>query len=310
MRRCERNGQLARANFRSAATAWAVRGGTPGGFWHLEEAVSGAGAGSPDTLHQVWVRPATGAAPTSGARSVFLVDGNMTAAMVGTTRALVEVTKADGFAQVVALPFPFSFFGASVNTSVAVTSEAYIALNWDAGADTVANSGFGATSPGPALHFGGADRALRLLHVNDPVIMGTLTSVTLVLKYDPINTGSSGWFMNLEVTFANDGTNQFIEIRGGSVVEYRSLFGSWRLTDGDFSLALPVVAAGSSIVLQSDATGSAWTLYSWASLQRSFSPPPACVAARMLAARPSPVPHRLRAAWLRGPAPAAAARNA
>ena len=286
----------------------------PEKYLRADEASSAAVTGA-DSVHQVWVRQALPAAnATVAAKSSFVVEGNVAATMLTTAQPLVTATQQDGFAKPFTLtgPVPFYAFGVDVTSRMAFTSEAYLSLAYASGLDAVPNSGFNATYPGPALHFGAANRALKALTLNLPMTVGDLVSQTAVVQYDPIFTGSSGWFQNYEVAFARDKTNQFIEIRGGNVVEFRNLFGSWLLTDGaDFSLGLPNVTAATSLVLQSNLTGHNWQLYNVSSLRRAYSPPPACVLARRCFAhvrrcalarmRTATLSHALRAAALLRP---------
>jgi len=84
--------------------------------------------------------------------------------------------------------------------------------------------------------------------------------------------------VNLEVTFATDGVNQFIEVRAGTIGYGATGAGTWALSDGFKyvvdSTAMPALASGESLVLQSDLQGRYWKPHTGSSLDIRAPPAP------------------------------------
>jgi hypothetical protein len=98
-----------------------------------------------------------------------------------------------------------------------------------------------------------------------------------VLRFASSSTVSNEDQVNLEVTFATDGVNQFIEVRAGTISYGATGAGTWGLSDGSqyvlSSTAMPALSSGQSMVLQSDLQGRYWVAHANSSLD--IRPPPA-----------------------------------
>ena len=271
---------------------WSIRDSS--GNWRVDEAASGTTIASTNTLHQIWIRQAP-PTPELPPRSSYIADNDVSATMVTNGPPIVSsstAATANGLLKSVSpitLDFPFYVFGADVFDRMAFTPEAYLAFAFDPapGADSVTTN-VTATPVGPSLHFGSADRYIKALTLNAPVLVFGLTAQTAVLVYDPYPTSSSGSFMKYEITFAKDGTSQYIEIRSGPTTAFGPALGTWMLTDGlktptailpNNTLKFAAVKAGYSMVLQSDGKGMKWAAYPNTNLIRTFAPPPMCASA-------------------------------
>jgi len=261
--------------FNAAGAHWSIRDSS--GYWRADEASLGAMDASKDTLHQIWIRQAP-PPPELLQRTDYIANSDVSATLVTNGPPIVsgaiakEANAKPNSVARITLDFPFYVFGADVFDRMAFTTEAYLAFAFDpaTGADSVTTN-VTATPVGPSLHFGSADRTIKALTLNAPVLVFGLTAQTAVLVYDPW-TYSSGSFMKYEITFARDGTSQYIEIRAGPTVSFGPTTGTWMLTNGiDYNITFPVVKAGYSTVLQTDAKGMKWTAYPNTNLKRTFS---------------------------------------
>jgi hypothetical protein len=141
-------------------------------------------------------------------------------------------------------------------------------------------------------------------HVNSVDLK--LTYVTAFIRYYSSATGANEDQVNLEVTFATDTVNQFIEIRAGTIDYGATGPGTWGLSDGFQYMwggtTAPALSSGQSIVLQSDLQGRYWVAHAGSSLDIRAPPAPpvnGAASARLLSAccaEAEPVPCILVAA--------------
>jgi hypothetical protein len=294
---------------------WNIGNGV-GGYWSVDEH-------DPDntyaTLHQVWVRPSvywghahsTSASVVSGSRLAVMSHPNLTTVY----DALTGNGSRDGH-QTFSLPFAFKFFSVnygkdSSKGGMHLADNGYITL----GAGSSASSAFTASSPGAGLFLGAADRSLLFYGRTPSQTENDLTYATAVLRFYSNDTGVDEDQVNLEVTFATKGVNQFIEIRAGSISYDDTGNGTWGLSDGyQFlvdNIAMPALYSGQSMVLQSDLQGRYWVPHVNSSLAIRAPPAPSTAEGSAERLRPSPHPlflPRLRARFsslgYRRPSPA------
>jgi len=234
------------------------------------------------TLHQVWVRPsvywghahATSASVAAGSRLAVMTHTDLSMKWaapdgVGSGSGSLAVT----------LPFAFNFFSVnygndSTTGGLQLGDNGYITL----GAPSAVTSITSASDPGAGLFLGTADRALLYYGLTTEQKENGLTYATAVLRYYSNATGMNEDQVNLEVTFAKNDVNQFIEVRAGTIDYGATGAGTWGLSDGYQVLVnntvMPALASGESLVLQSDLQGRYWVPHVNSSLDIRAPPAP------------------------------------
>ena len=271
----------ASAGWSAGASAWRVEGG-----------YSEASA----TLQQVWVRPSM-LETTIASAPTFLLKGTASAPMhraanmsdpnLNATTVFQHPASVQDSSLPVALPFAFKLFGVnygndSTTGGLHLGDNGYITLGAGSAVTTISSP----SDPGAGLFLGAANRSLLFYGLTTDQTENGLKYATAVIRYYSSASGLNEDQVNLEVTFATDGENQFIEIRAGSISYGATGAGTWGLSDGFKyavdSTAMPALASGESMVLQSDAEGRYWKPHTGSSL--SIRAPPAPVLANGAAA--------------------------
>lgn len=252
--------------FGSLDYVWSVDG------WLVDESASAA-IGS--TVHQMWVRRnMKDLAPLE--RTAEVVNGNTTADMTVSTSTNYILNSAGSASvmQQVTLPTDWFMFGVNVTEKTWATSAGY--LQFSATQEPLVLEGLASSPPYPALLLGAAPRLLRRLWLSNATLSQAInmTYFKMYLNFDA-RTNGTNFSLDYEVTFARKDPFQYIEVRGGAQTNYDGVLGVWALNDGrNLTLPLPVVAANSSIVLQSDHLGENWKLYNWTNLDLAEAAPP------------------------------------
>ena len=235
-----------------------------GGSWTVDEHNTGIASA---TLHQMWVRPSTLETTIMPATDISFQNEvkSSNRAAVMTDDALAQSTvisgNSDGTLRTVVLPFAFKVFGVNYgngSTAMYLGDNGYLTFGYASSA----SAAFTPSAPGAGLFLGAADRALLyygLTTVQTP--SNGLTYATAFIRFYSSATGANEDQVNLEVTFAKDDVNQFIEIRAGTI-GYGGTAGVWGLSDGfqfvTNSTTMPALVSGQSIVMQSDLEGRYW----------------------------------------------------
>ena len=254
--------------------------------WNVGESKWSVDELNPDithaTLHQVWVRPSVFRRDAFD-RSAAVLDGSRLAVMSHpnlTTMydALTGNGSRDGHRPFL-LPFAFNFFSVNYGNNITtgrmhLADNGYIAL----GTPSAVTSITSASDPGAGLFLGVADRSLLFYGLTPSQTEGGLTYATAVLRFYSLDAGVDEDQVNLEVTFAKNDVNQFIEIRAGSISYDTAGNGTWALSDGHQFLVnntvMPALYSGQSLVLQSDLQGRYWVPHVNSSLNIREPPAP------------------------------------
>jgi hypothetical protein len=197
----------------------------------------------------------------------------------------------------VSLPFEFKFFSVNYGNNITtggmrLVDNGYITLGYTSTVASITN----ASSPGAGLFLGVADRSLLFYGLTPSQTENGLTYATAVLRFYSLDAGADEDQVNLEVTFAKNDVNQFIEIRAGSISYDTAGNGTWGLSDGHQFLVnntvMPALYSGQSMVLQSDSEGRYWVPHVNSSLAIRAPPAPSDGegAAQCLSAVPSTYP--------------------
>ena len=280
----------------STTNEWNVGDGV-GGFWSVDEY-------RPDithaTLHQMWVRPSVFRRNAFN-RSSLVLNGSRLAVMSHPALATVYdaptgVGSGSGYNNV-SLPFEFKFFSVNYGNNITtggmrLVDNGYITLGYTSTVASITN----ASSPGAGLFLGVADRSLLFYGLTPSQTENGLTYATAVLRFYSLDAGADEDQVNLEVTFAKNDVNQFIEVRAGSISYDTAGNGTWGLSDGHQFLVnntvMPALYSGQSMVLQSDSEGRYWVPHVNSSLDIRAPTAPADDegAAQCLRSLPSPLP--------------------
>ena len=244
-----------------------------GGSWTVDEHNTGIASA---TLHQMWVRPSK-LDTTITVGSSFLLGVDRAAVMSHPNLAKVYDGSASFLSRTVVLPFVFKVFGVnygSSGTAMYLGDNGYLTFGYD----STASSGFTPSAPGTGLFLGAADRSLLYYGLTTVQTSSDLMYATAVIRYYSSATGDDEDQVNLEVTFATDSVNQFIEIRAGTIGYGGTGPGIWGLSDGYRYVWGGTTAyalySGQSMVLQSDSEGRYWVPHVNSSLDIRAPPAP------------------------------------
>jgi hypothetical protein len=279
---CVNTSSADQGNYASTATPFAC--GTAANEWNIgDDGYWSAATLDQTTLHQMWVRPSTLYNASRTATSSSLVSSSSRLAVMTHPDLDASTTfsgnSGDSY-RTMWLPFAFNFFsvnyGADSTTGgLSLGDNGYITLGYNSTVASITS----ASSPGAGLFLGAADRALLYYGLTPSQTEGGLTYATAVIRYYSSATGANEDQVNLEVTFAKNSVNQFIEIRAGTIsYGAAGTAGTWGLSDGfQFlvnSTAMPALASGQSMVLQSDLEGRYWVPHVNSSLAIRAPPTP------------------------------------
>jgi hypothetical protein len=287
----------------SASNEWNVG---EGGYWSVDEHNPSS---TYATLHQVWVRPSVYWRHAHTLNTSVVLPGSRLAVMSDpalVTKYEGNITVAPDTFHPFVLPFTFNFFSVNYGNTggLSLGDNGYITIGYNSTVTSITNASF----PGAGLFLGAANRSLLfygLTTEQNPT--NGLKYATAVIRYYSSPTGVDEDEVNLEVTFAKNSVNQFIEIRAGSIRYGTTGNGTWGLSDGyQFlvnSTVMPALASGQSMVLQSDLEGRYWVPHVNSSLAIRAPPAPSTGegTAECLRALPSPIPYPRAAAVLLQP---------